>query len=164
MNFRKLGLLTAIFTSLILTGCSKDKGDKGDTSEVVTTQIAPFSWQPLKAPNAQIKIINRFGEAVVGAQILIGDAQGSPFRDNFLTTDRNGQVTVPSTWTTAAAITVSAQGYIRQSILNQNPGNMTIRVNTAYLASYPEVKGNVTDIPVVNKDKLADFALAMPMP
>lgn len=163
MNFRKLGLLTAIFTSLILTGCSKDKGDKGDTSEVVTTQIAPFSWQPLKAPNAQIKIINRFGEAVVGAQILIGDAQGSPFRDNFLTTDRNGQVTVPSTWTTAAAITVSAQGYIRQSILNQNPGNMTIRVNTAYLESYPEVKGNVTDIPVVNKDKLADFALAMPM-
>lgn len=163
MKLRQLGLVTAILTSLILTGCNKDKGDKGDKSEIVATQIAPFSWEPLKAPNAQIKIVNRFGEAVVGAQILIGDAQGSPFRDNFLTTDRNGQVVVPSTWTTPAAITVAAAGYIRQSILNQTPGNITIRVNTAYMSSYPEVKGNVTDLPVVNKDKLVDFALAMPL-
>lgn len=163
MKLRQLGLLTAVFASLILTGCNKDKGDKGDKSEIVATQIAPFSWEPLTAPNAQIKIINRFGEAVPNAQILIGDAQGSPFRDNFLTTDRNGQVAVPSTWAGPAAITVAAQGYIRQSILNQYPGNMTIRMNTAYLATYPEVKGVVTDMPVVNKDKLVDFALAMPM-
>lgn len=170
--FKHLALLGMLTAALVFTGCSKDKGGKGDqgggesnvASVFQDSTIDSFKWFELSEERgAQIKIVNMYGEPVANAQILIGDAVGNPFRDNFITTDQSGVANVPVSWATRAAVTVQARGYIRQTILGQNPGDMIIRLSTAYLPTFPEVKGIATGLPVVDNDKLVDFALVMPM-
>ncbi|MEQ1723244.1 MAG: carboxypeptidase-like regulatory domain-containing protein [Pseudobdellovibrio sp.] len=158
MKFRMI-LKIALFGLVIgLTGCNKDK--KG---EEPTSQLVRFLWtEKADVAAAQIKVINQYGEAVVGAQVLIGDAQGSPFRGNFILTDKSGAAVVPTLWEAPASVTVDAKGYIRQTLLNVKPGNITLKLNSAYLAERAELRGQVTGLPVVNGDKLIDFALVMP--
>ncbi|MGZ3692019.1 MAG: hypothetical protein ACXVAX_10980 [Pseudobdellovibrio sp.] len=158
----KLLMAPALIAALLLSGCDNKKDDKTDTSNKLASN-AGFSWSAQTSENAEIKIFDQYGQPIVGAMILIGDTQGVPFRGNYLTTDRLGAATVPADWTTPASVTVDAQGYIRKTILNQVPGNLTISLNTMYLAQYIELKGNVTGLPVVDGDKLIDFALAMPL-
>jgi hypothetical protein len=150
-----------IAMSLLFSACDKKEGPKNE--DKFAAGIASFHRTEISGANAEIRIFNKFGEPISGAQILIGDAQGTPFRGNFLSTDRNGVAVIPEEWTSAASITVDAKGYIRQTLLNQLPGNISIRLNTAYLPQYSEVSGKVTGLPVVDKDKLIDFALAMPL-
>jgi hypothetical protein len=141
-----------------LTGCNKDK--KG---EEPTSQLSRFLWTEKEdVESAQIKVINQYGEPVASAQILIGEAQGNPFKDNFIFTDKFGAAVVPTLWETPASVTVDAKGYIRQTLLNVKPGNITFKLNSAYLAQRAELRGQVTGLPVVNGDKLIDFALVMP--
>jgi hypothetical protein len=157
-------LITPLLVGALVafSGCDKDKSDTGDSK--LLTQNASFSWSALTTTeNAEIKVFNQHGEPILGAKILIGDAQGNPFRGNFISTDRLGSAIIPNDWVTPASVTVDAAGYIRQTLLNQSPGNISIRLNPAYQVQYPEIKGTVTDLPVVNSDKLIDFALAMPL-
>lgn len=154
-------ILTLLCLSLALTlsSCSKDKSEKPESSS-----FARFLWSAKSdLTAAEIKIINQYGEPIPGAQILIGDAQGTPFRNNFLTTDKLGLAIIPMEWTTPASVTVHAGGYIRQTLLHVSPGNLTLKMNTAYLPERAELRGQVTQLPVVNLDKLIDFALVMPV-
>lgn len=157
MKFANIMIVPLCF-GLILTGCSNDKSGTPDPSKVTR-----FLWTE-KAANtsAEIKILNQLDEPIQGAQILIGDAQGAPFRNNFLTTDKLGTAVIPTEWSTSASVTAEANGYIRQTLLNVSPGNLTLKLNNAFLAQRAEVRGNVTQLPVVNGDKLIDFALVMP--
>lgn len=158
MKFADLWLMAPLCIGLMLSGCSKDKSEKPESS-----QIARFLWtEKSDVTSAEIKIINQYGEPIQGAQILIGDAQGAPFRNNFLTTDKFGSAIIPTEWSTSASVTVDASGYIRQTLLNVAPGNLTLKMNSAYLAQRAEVRGQVTQLPIVNGDKLIDFALVMP--
>jgi hypothetical protein len=158
-----LGMTTLLGIALLFTGCDK-KGDKPSTeNKFATNSVASFLWQEKTEAQAEIRITNKFGEPIAGAEVLIGDAQGTPFRGNFITSDRNGVASVPADWTSPASVTVQAQGYIRQTLLNQLPGNISVRMNTAYLTQYAEVKGKVSGLPVADGDKLIDFALAMPL-
>ncbi len=152
-----VSLLLSFF--LVLSGCDRDK----KTDEPSTSlAVMKLQWSPKPiASSAQIKIINQYGEAVKGAQILIGEAQGTPFRDNFITTDSSGIAIVPTDWTTPASVTVDAKSYIRQTLLNVKPGNIILKLNAAYLAQRAEVRGQITQLPIVNGDKLIDFGLAM---
>lgn len=158
MKLVNLSATALLCFGLTLTGCSKDKSEKPESSS-----IARFLWSEKSATaEAQIKIINQYGEPVPSAQILIGDAQGSPFRNNFLTTDKTGSAIVPTEWTAPASVTVQASGYIRQTLLNVTPGNLVLKMSTAYLAQRAEVRGRATQLPITNGDKLIDFALVMP--
>lgn len=162
MYTRRLAMTLLSLSLVTLTACDKDK--KEDSKVAQNARIERFVWTPkAETAAAQVRVINQFGEPVAGAQILIGSMQGSPFRDNFVTTNTAGAVSVSNDWRTPAAVTVSANGYIRQTFLAQSPGNMTIRMSSAYLAQRAEVRGQVTQLPVVNNDKLIDFALAMPV-
>ena len=158
MKLANLSVLAVLACGLTFTGCDKTKTDKPDEAS-----IARFLWtEKLTPAEAQIKVINQFGEPVQGAQILIGDAQGAPFRNNFFKTDSAGRALIPTEWIGPASVTVDAAGYIRQTLLNVAPGNLTLKMSNAFLAQRPEVRGQVTQMPVVNGDKLVDFALVMP--
>lgn len=141
-----------------LTGCSKDKTEKLQTE--IVDRVRWSEADPDSA--AQIKVINQFGEPVANAQILIGQSQGAPFKGNFLQTNAAGIVTIPREWETPAHVTVDAAGYVRQTLLNQKPGNMTLKLNSAYVSPRAELRGQVTQLPVQNGDKLIDFGLVMP--
>lgn len=158
-NLKLSGLLLGLCIGL--TACNKDQ--KGETKNSFASGTARFEWNAQTSANAEITIVNQYGEPVQGAQILIGDAEGTPFRNNFVVSDGRGVALIPSEWTAPASVTIAAQGYIRSTLLAQAPGNITVRLNSAYLPQYAEVKGNVTQLPVVNGDGLIDFALAMPV-
>ena len=159
MKLANISVLALMACGLSFTGCSKTKTEIPEEAS-----IARFLWTEKVSPSeAQIKVINQFGEPVQGAQILIGDAQGSPFLNNFFTTDQAGRAAIPAEWSGPAAVTVDAAGYIRQTLLNVNPGDLTLKMNNAFLAQRAEVRGLVTQLPVVNGDKLIDFALVMPV-
>lgn len=150
--------LAVLGLTLQLTGCSKDK-----TETLQTDIVDRIRWTATEPDAAsQIKVINQFGEPVVNAQVLIGQAQGAPFKGNFLQTNSAGVVVIPREWNEPAHVTVDAAGYVRQTLLNQKPGNMTLKLNSAYLAQRAELRGQVTNLPVQNGDKLIDFGLVMP--
>ena len=160
-SFMKLLLTPALLATLILfSGCDKNKDDKTGDSKISN---ATFSWSAQTSENAEIKVFNQSGEPIEGAQVLIGDSQGTPFRGNFVSTDPSGSAVVPTEWTAPASVTVDAKGYIRQTLLNQLPGNISIHLNKSYQAQYAEIRGSVTGLPVVDGDKLIDFALVMPL-
>lgn len=162
MKYSALFSLALISSTLAFTGCNRDKNEQPEPSSF-SSAVARYAWSP-KADTAaaQIRILNQNGEPVAGAQILIGQVQGNPFRDNFVTTNSAGQATVSNSWRTPAAVTVDAPGYIRQTLLAQSPGNMIIKLNPAPLVQQAELRGTVTQLPVVDGDKLIDFALVMP--
>lgn len=162
MKYSALLSFALLGSTLAFTGCNRDKNEKPESSSFSST-VARYAWSP-KAENAaaQIRIVNHHGEPVAGAQILVGQAPGNPFRDNMVTTNAAGHAAVSSLWRTPAAVTVDARGYVRQTLLGQAPGNMTIKLNPAPLAQQAELRGSVTQLPVVDGDKLIDFALVMP--
>jgi hypothetical protein len=143
--------------TVTLSGCSPDKKEDPKSDSLVRAL-----WSEATPEAGQIKVVNQFGEPVVQAKILIGSAQNNPFRGNFIETDKAGKVQIPKEWTSPAHVTVDADGYIRQTLLNQKPGNMTLKLNTSYLAQKAELRGQVTNLPIVNMDKLIDFGLVMP--
>lgn len=108
-----------------------------------------------------IQVFNQANQAVANAQVLVGTAVGSPFKENFKVTDKNGFISMPE-WTQTTHITVQGQGYIRQTLLNQKPGTVQIKLSTAYLATRPVIKGQVTGLPVKDGDKIMDFSLVIP--
>ncbi len=148
-------LMTTAFVILAF-GCSNNK------TETAKSEIARFLWSEKNQAEANIKILNQFGEPIAQAQILIGQTNGNPFKGNFLTTDKSGSASVPANWTTQEHVTVDAAGYIRHTLLNQNPGDIIIKLNPLYIANRPEIKGKVSGLPVSNGDKLIDFALVIP--
>jgi hypothetical protein len=145
-------------TTLFFSSCNKDK-----TETPKSDQLIRFQWQAIAPDGApQIKVVNQFGEAVAQAQILIGDAQGIPFSGNLIETDAKGVAIGPKDWTRPAHVTVDAAGYIRQTLLNQKPGNLTLKLNNSFLPQRTQLQGQVTQLPIVNGDKLIDFGLVMP--
>lgn len=148
-----LSLVTAL--SLLTFGCTK----RSDTPK---SEIARFLWTEQATANAAIKVLNEFGEPIEAAQVLIGQAQGTPFKGNFLNTDKKGIAQIPTDWAAEAHVTVEATGYIRQTLLNQKPGDITLKLLRRAATNRPELNGKVTGLPVVNGDKMTDFALVIP--
>lgn len=153
ITFKSLFLASV---AAITFGCSNDK------SESPKSDMARFVWVASQEANASIKVLNQFGEPLAQAQILVGSAENNPFKGNFLTTDKNGVVKVPTAWVSEEHVTVEAAGFIRQTLLSQKPGDITLKLNPSYLPQRPEVKGQVSGLPVSNGDKLVDFALVIP--
>lgn len=108
-----------------------------------------------------VQVFNQANQPIANAQVLVGSAVSSPFQDNFKVTDKNGMVSFEG-WSQATHITVNAAGYIRQTLLNQNPGTLQIKLNSASMKSRPVIKGQVTGLPVKDGDKMIDFSLVIP--
>lgn len=145
-------LLIAVMVPALFLGCSEQKHQP----------------QPAAPPVGQydrenvILIKTTDDKPIANAQVLIGDAQGSPFPGNYLTTDSSGQITVPAGWTQPASVTVQAAGYIRATYMAQTPGALTITLQAVKNgpAQY-EVRGASQNLPVVNGDDQIDFGLVM---
>lgn len=152
-----------VVTALFLTSCSKD------FSRQVGQQSSDLMWQ-LKQMNmtdaeklATLRVTDMTGKAVVGAQVLIGDALNAPFAANFLTTDQNGAFVAPQGWTDEQPVTISAPGYVRASYLGQVPAGQSFQIRAAAKEKKYELKGQGTGFKVADKDDKIDFALFIPV-
>ncbi len=154
---KQLAFCSIALITIFSVGCSQSEFKSLNPKEMTR-----FLWAKQNQAEANIKILNQFGQPIADAQILIGQSNGTPFKDNFLTTDKNGLVIVPKQWTTTEHVTVEAAGFIRQTLLNQKPGDLIIKLNPSYSQQRPVVNGKVSGLPVSNGDKLIDFALVIP--
>ena len=108
-----------------------------------------------------IKVVDQFSMPVPQALILIGMEKDVPFTNNLLTADAGGIVQTPEAWITQEPMTIDAPGYIRQTVMNQTASDIIIRLNPSPINPPLFISGQVKDLPVVNKDKLIDFALVL---
>lgn len=147
--------------ALLSAGCAKEKQTAQTVYNANDFKISRrFN---LITPDAipTIQVFNQANQPIPHAQIMIGESLGSPFKENLMTTDENGFIAI-NEWIEPAHVTVNAKGYIRQTLLNQKPGVLQIKLSTAYVNPRPVIKGQVTNLPVNNGDKFIDFALVIP--
>lgn len=160
----KHGLLVSVLSASVLafSGCAEDQKQISHSLyhaadfkisrrfDLITPQTTPT-----------VQVFNQANQPIANAQVLIGAAINDPFQGNLKITDKNGMVAV-SEWSDTAHITVNAPGYIRQTLLNQKPGIIQVKLSTAYLKSRPMITGQVTGLPVKDGDKMTDFSLVIP--
>ncbi len=152
-------LMMSLAVPALLAGCGKDEKPQKPSS--FTEQVSGLIWNDQTQENV-ITIKNYDGEALAGAQILIGSALNIPFEGNFLTADADGRIEIPAQWNTTEPITVHAPGYMRLTYLNQEPGALNIRLRAQPTKIQHEVTGTTLNLPIVHKDGWADFGLVMP--
>ncbi len=162
----KLNLKLAVpALALIFTvGCS-DKDSERRTPKALPQQLQQVVGvifnSDLKYQN-QIKVTDSIGAPVSGAQILIGQSADQPFIGNFVTTDENGVVAVPAEWSSAQSVTISAQGFIRRTYLNQTPNGQQFSLNRKSVTERPELNGITTGYNIKDKDGIVDASLVVP--
>ncbi|MBC7420051.1 MAG: hypothetical protein H7328_04920 [Bdellovibrio sp.] len=161
MNLIPMKSVLLVGACFLFLSCSKDKKETSK-SVISNSNVVRFLWTAQSQETPQINVINQFGEPVVAAQILIGSEADVPFSGNLIQTDQSGIAAIPAEWTAPDHVTVDATGYVRITLLNQQPGDLIIRLSPKHLATKPEIRGEVTQLPVVNSDKLIDFGLVMP--
>ncbi len=137
---------------LVFVGCNKD--DKPTPKE-----FSPFGIFGETQNVPTLKFINDQGQPLVGAQVLIGLAEGA-FPGNFGKTDENGDFVAPADWTSADMMTVDAPGYLRATYFGLTPESKTIVLKKKFAAQV-ELKGVTSGHPVRHKDGFVDFSLVM---
>lgn len=159
-----LNLISGLVVTLTLVSCSDEKTKSHiQLFNLFENPSSISSWHPLTTEQStpSILVVNQFNIPIENAQVLIGSALDVPFVNNLLMTDKNGQIQNINNWTTVEHVTADAQGYIRQTLLNQSPGILIIKLNTASMTKKAMLKGQVTKLPVVNGDKNIDLGLVM---
>jgi hypothetical protein len=150
-------LLAVLASALFLTGCSKD--NKDDQTKLGLEGERAFLTETQRNT---IKVTDLAGNAIVGAEVLIGNAVNDPFADNFVQTNAAGTFTAPTGWTTEQVITISAKGYIRASYFGQIPNGQSFQLRLAPVAAPLELRGKGTGFTLKDGDNVMDFALVMP--
>ena len=147
----------------VLAGCSQKADENFLHNHSDNFKIS--RWYNRIEPSAPstIQVFNEQNQALSQATVLIGLEEGQPFSGNLLKTDENGFVSIPSQlWTSPAHVTVDVPGYVRQTLINQNPGLIQIKLKKASMYPRPTIKGQVTQLPIENGDKQMDFGLVIP--
>lgn len=152
-----------ITLALALTGCSKD------LSKEMNHQSADALWKMRQASMTDaekmntLRVVDMTGQAVAGAQVLIGNALNEPFAANFVTTTKDGSFQAPAEWADAETVTIGASGYVRASYVGQLPAGQTFVLRPSAKEKKYELKGQGTGFKVVDKDDKIDFALFLPV-
>jgi hypothetical protein len=164
MKISKNWFLSTLMIALFaFTSCEK-KDEKNVSFETTDSKLTSVSqWFPAeKSQPLTIMVMDQTNTPIANAQVLIGNYQGRPFKNNFLTTDNSGTVSISrDDWTTPANVTADASLFIRQTLLSQKPGNIIIRMNRAQMRQRAKISGVVSGLPIVNGDKNIDFGLVM---
>lgn len=147
-------ILAAGLSLGFLSGCSKDK-DKPRTP-------SPEAWfwqsSPIQQSNS-VQVVDMDGKPVAGAQILIGYELPNAVVSELLTTDESGHFLVPETWTQPEIITISANGYVRATYMNQTPQGQILRIRKNEMDQKVELKGKGQGFTTKDRDGLIDFGL-----
>lgn len=146
-------------------GCSQNESVHLSNQPQIKSHSEPViksQWNPMAGSRAMIRVIDENDQPIINASILIGQSVDNPFSGNLLKTNKDGIATAPTDWTNSASVTVDASKYVRQTYVDLPPGDLTVRMSLASDATLTTIQGQITELPVVNGDKLIDYALIMP--
>lgn len=155
--------LINLLIGLTFVGCSQSYQNQSKQENLNSFKTSRwFSRIEPSAPSS-IQVFNETNQPIANAVVLVGLTEGQPFPGNLLQTNEKGVVNFPSqSWMNAAHVTVSAPGYVRQTLLNQMPGVIQIKLKKMFQYPRPIVKGQVTQLPIDNGDKQMDFGIVIP--
>lgn len=148
--------LTASFT---LTACSPTS-HQGTEGGRLAESIQSFLRSSLKFN--QILVTDRFGTPLAGASVLIGQALNDPFAGNYVSTNSQGILTIPSGWMSKQHVTIESVGLVRTTFLDVQPQSQILELNEAEGRSQLEVSGQTSGWTDVKKDGFVDFSIIMP--
>lgn len=152
----KAGGLSGLLLLVAITGCSKKEDPKG--IDVASPQLeAPQDQR--NSLNEGLLITDEQGKPLK-AQILIGDRLGAPFVNNFISTDSAGKAPLPEGWTGPQSVTIDSPGYIRLTLLEQNPQALRVQLKKIPEARI-EMRGTSQGFPVKDYDRNVDFGLLL---
>lgn len=155
--------VSGVILSLALFSCSNENSaSTKNNNSANNTTVIKSQWTPKSGTQATVRVIDENDKPIVNASVLVGQELNNPFADNLIKTNKDGVAVIPAAWTSEAAVTVDAAKYVRQTLLDLPPGDLTIRMSLAADASPTTLQGEITGLPVVNGDKQIDFALVMP--
>ena len=154
-------LFLSLLSMIVLSNCSNDKSN--DQINITDGVSKISSRQSLNSQQnvPTIQVLNQFGQPIQNAKVLIGSAVGQPFQNNLFVTDKNGSILNLNDWTTNEHVTADAPGFVRQTLLTQQPGHIIIKLNPAQTSTKLTITGQVTQLPIVDRDKNIDFGLVM---
>lgn len=150
MTKRILLLLSPL---LFFTACSETEKPSKPESQVET--------QGAQKIENGLTVVDDDGRAIAGAKILIGNALNDPFPGNFLITDANGQIAIPTAWTKAQPVTVQAPGFVRLTQFARLPQEATFQLRRNSKQPTLQLSGITTGHAVKNRDGFVDFGLVM---
>jgi hypothetical protein len=105
-----------------------------------------------------VTITDQDGAPVEGATVLNSDTPAT------LTTDHEGQVTVPQTWFARESVTIEAPGFVRATYLDLSPGVATLKIRrqppvVATRAARFELDGDSSGFGALKNDGVFDIGL-----
>lgn len=151
------GILTLTFALSALVSCSNDNRALRN----LTSDDAIALRSELAASNA-IMITDENGQAISGAEILIGHSVNSPFPNNIVVSDSKGIISIPTAWTQELPVTILKDGYIKTSYLKQKPEGQIFEVRRKQTPNVrQEVKGSISGFGNLPNDGFIDFGLAI---
>src|SRR5690348_16821889 len=99
-------LIAALLGTTLLGACSKS-GPGPSFSDKIDTDAQHARHIPTRQG---VVVTDVTGTPVSHAQVLIGQREGVPFADNYITADGAGRVAIPSGWKDKQPVTIAADG------------------------------------------------------
>lgn len=99
------------------------------------------------------------GRAIAGAKLQIGESAGQPFAGNIITTDANGWVNLPKSWTSSQPVTIEAPGFVRATYLAHKPEAAIFKLRRQSLPKPLWLQGQTTGYGLMPRNGTLDVSL-----
>jgi hypothetical protein len=155
-------IFLCIVSIALLSNCSKEQTQQDQFN--ITRQVSKISSRQALSPEnpvPTVQVLDPYNQPIENATVLVGSALDNPFQNNLMLTDKNGMVQNLTDWATAEHVSAEATGFVRQTLLSQQPGHIVIKLSAASQTTKSTVIGKVTQLPVVDRDKNIDFGIVM---
>lgn len=152
---RRIALFAAVF---VASACCAEQ----QSSQLQTTGHMAKGLLFAEASNGKLEVVDSNGAPVTGASVMIGYEPGNPFANNVLSTNGNGQVSLPADWKAALPVTVQAPGFVTTTVPVALPGEHTIKIARQEGAGEIEIAGTPQNFGRLPTDGKVDFALVIP--
>lgn len=159
-SLTKFGFILALSASII--SCSEEK----DTSKKPKPSQEKSFWDVFnygqKQSIATLKVIGQDSSPIAGAQVLIGNSADLITADQVLTTDKNGELALPDSWTGSESLTIDAQGFVRVTYYQiTKPEHLEVQMKPLSSEVQYELAGKTQNLPISDGDGKVDFGLVM---
>ena len=158
---KKMGFAALIAGSF--WGCSKANLPQTDglQSALETGSGHPQGSRTL-LESTTVRILDDNAQPVVGAEVLVGTGQNSPFVGNFVKTGSDGRIPALSGWKSALPVTISAPGFVRASYWSQVPLGQDLTIRHEAPKAQFELKGTTPGMTPVDGSGICDFSVVIP--
>ncbi len=147
-----------ILVLILAAGCSNNK--QLSHRDILNDQNDQLIRADLELRKA-VLVRDETGAPLANAEVLIGQSANTPFPNNTLTTNANGEFVIPSGWTQELPVTISKQGFIRTTYLKQTPIAQIFDVRHRKKTERYEAKGSISGFGPMPSDGFIDFGLAI---